>query len=680
MISLTLANKKRQIPQGILEMNAQRLLRHCKQSCVEVQRPIDQFAEEEIIVPTGPYEGYGFKIDRQPFARLYFEEIKKACWREIAGTGPSQSGKTLLLFCIPIIWHVFELRENIIIMTPNEDIALEKWTRDLYPTISKTRYRKYLPRQGAGARGGFGDLMQFSNGASIKWMTAGGNDQTRAHYTARVVFATEVDGMATVASTSHETDKVGQVEARTNAYGRRRLIYKECTVTVPEGHIWQCYTKGTNSKICTPCPHCGQYVMAGRENLRGWQECETDVDAMEQARFFCPECGEAWSEDERRAANLNAVLVHEGQSIVDGKIDGEPKKTLTLGFRWTAANNLLVDAGAVAVEEWKAARAVDRDVAERKMCQQYWADPYKDPHVQITQLDPRKVQRRQSEWIKGYLPDETKWVSIGFDLGKWLCHWTGMAIFEDGRRHIFDYGHVEVATDSLGEDVALPIALKQMREFCDSGWLRSDGVVVPADEIWIDAGWQSTKVFEFIEDEKTDAGRYRPTFGRGFNQQRTLWYNRPKSTGATVQLIGDEYHISRRADRNIFQVEFNSDYGKSKLHSALMTTDDTTAQRVTLYKALPQQHISFSKHLASEKMEEKFIPKRGNVKVWVATGAANHWLDSSVLAYVAGTFCLENRKNVQPEKPAVPQVAIANEQHPDRPGINLARFPGTRRR
>jgi len=38
-------------------------------------RSMRQFAEQEVVVPTGPFKGLRFRCDRQPFTALWFDEI-----------------------------------------------------------------------------------------------------------------------------------------------------------------------------------------------------------------------------------------------------------------------------------------------------------------------------------------------------------------------------------------------------------------------------------------------------------------------------------------------------------------------------------------------------------------------------------------------------------------------------
>jgi hypothetical protein len=130
-------------------------------------------------------------------------------------------------------------------------------------------------RQGGGSRGGRVESIQFLNGATLKFMSGGGSDNSRAGFTSRVVVVTETDGMDESGGTSREADKITQLEARTRAYGHRKHIYLECTASTEEGRTWREYQQGTASRIVLCCPHCGDWVSPEREHLVGWKEAAT---------------------------------------------------------------------------------------------------------------------------------------------------------------------------------------------------------------------------------------------------------------------------------------------------------------------------------------------------------------------------------------------------------------------
>ena len=281
-------------------------------------------------------------------------------WSRCVATGPTQSGKTLSCFVIPTLYHLFEMQETVILGLPDMDMAGDKWRVDLLPAIERSRFRELLPRQGGGSRGGRVESIQFTNGATLKFMSGGGSDKSRAGFTSRVVVVTETDGMDEASATSRESDKITQLEARTRAYGARKRIYMECTVSTEQGRTWQEYNRATKSRIVLPCPHCNAWVSPEREHLTGWQGAATQEDARRTGAFSCPACGIVWSPDDRVQANRGGRLVHDGQTIAeDGSVQGALPSTDTLGFRWSAVNNLFLTAGDLAADEWRASRSPD---------------------------------------------------------------------------------------------------------------------------------------------------------------------------------------------------------------------------------------------------------------------------------------------------------------------------------
>jgi hypothetical protein len=123
-------------------------------------------------------------------------------------------------------------------------MAADKWREDMLPVLEATRYRNLLPRRGGGSRGGRVETILFLNGATLKFMSGGVSDKSRAGFTSRVVVITETDGLDETGGSSREADKVTQLEARTRASGSRKRIY---TVSTEDGRAWREYQQGTAS-------------------------------------------------------------------------------------------------------------------------------------------------------------------------------------------------------------------------------------------------------------------------------------------------------------------------------------------------------------------------------------------------------------------------------------------------
>lgn len=538
------------------------------------------------------------------------------------------------------MWHLFEIGETVIVGLPDADMAADKWREDLRPAIERSRYRDLLPTKGGGSRDGDSLAIRFRHGRTLRFMTGGGGDKSRSAFTARVLVVTEADGLDEAGGGSREADKLSQLEARTRAYGDRRVIYQECTVSVDVGATWRGYTRGSASRIATPCPHCGSFVTLEREHFVGWQDAEDEFAAAEAGRFACYECGVVWSDEDRRAANVGSVLVHKGQSIgEDGSVVGEAPRTRTLGFRWSAVNNLFAASSAIASDEWRAAKADDEDNAEKMMRQFVWALPHVPDRADVAPLEVRDICRRSSGLARGVVPEWAAFLTVGLDLGKWLCHWSAIAWSSDGRGAVIDYGRAEVASEELGAERGVLVCLRELRDTFLAGWSDAAGKAWKPHQVWVDAGYLTDVVYAFARESVEPAGvRFRPAVGRGHSQVRAQSYRRPKTTGSIVRHIGEDYHISRVKDARVDLVEVNADAWKSWLHERL-STPPTEPGALTLFDSEWNDHLSWAKHVTAEKRVEEFVAGKGFATRWIRERKNNHWFDATYNAAAAAHFC-----------------------------------------
>jgi len=610
-------------------------------------RTTRQFAEEEIVIPEGRYQGRKWRAYRQPYGALLFDCFDHGPWRRRAVCGCVQSGKTFHAFVVPIVYVLFELIEPVVVGVPTMDLAHDKWQDEILPVIRRTRYVDLLPLHGVGSRGGSRvEEITFRNGAKLKFMSGMGGDEKRSGFTARVVVATEVDKFDEAREASREADPISQLEGRTESYDQEAEIDLECTVSTKAGRIWQEYIQGTATRIVHPCPHCGRLVSPEREHLHGWQEAETKLQARREAYFCCPECAERLSEAQRRQMVQQSRLVHRGQETTpDGRIVGEPIETDTLGFRWSAFQNLFWSTGKIGAKEWAGARAEDEENAKKALLQFTWALPYEPPLWDDTPLVAAVVRKRFGRETKGLVPEDAKCLTVGVDLGKRVGWWVAIAWREDGSGHVVDYGTFEIPSDDLGVDRAMLAALRDLKEnLILPGWATRPGQPRVADQVWIDAGYQGDRarggdgtepVYAFIREQGRDR-RFRPTLGRGAGQEYRKSYTRPKKTGAEVKHIGEGYHVAWQPKHRVFVVEMNADLWKSQLHERLATPEDQPGALRFFHSTNPNEHVTISKHFTAEKIVEEFKPGKGLLRRWVRQSRANHYFDCAYAACAAG--------------------------------------------
>ena len=613
---------------------------------------MSEFAEAEIIHNTGPFQGRRLRFDRQPFSRLLIREFdrldpvtKQTYWRRRNVTGPQQCGKTLFGSIMPVLYHCFEIGETVVYGVPSLDTVSDKWFEDLLPAIEKTRYRDLLPAKGGGSRGGRVSAVRFLNGATLRFMTGGGDDKARASFTARVLIVTETDGFGRAAQTSEEGDKLSQLEGRTRAYKDRRLIYQECTVTTPDAPTWHAHETGSCSWIATPCPHCRNFVQMEREQLMGWQESETEEDARAQAHWQCPSCGHAISESERIAMNQMAILVHRGQEITpEGAIHGPMPPTRTLGFRWSAFHNLFTNAAELAAEEFAAKLAADEQNAEKKLCQFIWCKPYVPPELDEAPLDPKEIMRRHAPFQHRLIPADTVHLVCAVDIGKWQSWYLLLCARANGTLHIPDYGVIEVHSDSMDEKMAIRAALREFRDVLIAGWPQENATKprVP-DEIWVDAGHEPGIIHECVKAFGTfpdPSGCWFAAIGRGTTSLTKSVYRAPQRIGNEIRRMGDGWFLAKTGEHKSYQITFDADRAKLALQAAvrlplLNAAGEPIPGSLSLYdpgvdKGHRDRHNKLGRHFASEQLQERMIDGKGLVREWVKHGQ-NHWLDCGAM-------------------------------------------------
>ena len=601
-------------------------------------RTLREFAEDEITLPEGPHAGRRFRCSRQPFSGLLFDQMQT--WRRVAVTGTVQSGKSLCAFVIPVLSHVFERRENIIMAGPTVELLNDKFQREVLPVINRNpEFRELMPTEGRGSRGGRIESITFKHGPTIKYMSGGGGDEKRSSYTARVLIIIEADKMDETSEISREADKVSQLEARTAAFGDDARVILECTASFKSGRIWREYTGGTETKIVCPCPHCHAYVSPGRDDFRGWETAGNEVDAAKLAAFFCPSCGEALNDRERKSMNAAAKLLHRGQVIdQDGAIHGDAPPVMTLGFRWSAFHNLLWSTSYLGVKSWRLMRSEDEDSAERESSQFVGALPHEPRDTgDATSLTVETVVERQTELPRGHVPKDAEFVTMGLDIGKRLCHWVAMFFRPDCTAGIHDYGRIECAADDLGFERAVVIALKDFHERVET----NNWTCETYHRVLVDARWKPDTILAAIK--ALGDRRWMPAMGLGHSQYSKRQYTHPDKVGGSVVRIGHRFFDRiRRMSGGTRLVMMDSNYWKSQLHDRLALPFDKEELKpskggIGLFSSLDvNEHLAFGKHLTAEREVVRFEAGRGYTKTWETLRENNHWLDAAYMAIVAG--------------------------------------------
>jgi len=651
-------------------------------------RTMRQFAEQELVLPNGLFAGNRFRVKVQPFTGLWLDAVDCGRYRIVNTTGPTQTGKTMLACGIPVCYHLFEIGEDVVFGLPDQDMADDKWQKDLKPIVESS-FPHLLPTHGEGSKGGkVKNSITFDNGATLKFMTGGAggisSDKGRAGYTARILVVTEKSAFGTRGAASDEANKLEQLRGRTRHYGDLARIYEESTLTTELDPTWQDYIRGTESRIVCPCVYCRQYVCPEREHLVGYQGADDVLTAQANAAFVCPNCGGSIDDEQRAAMNGHCELLHRGQTITPmledgtrGTISGDHPRTDMLGFRWSAFQNQFLKASSIATDEWNAARSVDEDDAERKLCQFVWCKPYKAQIEDVVVLTRQGITSRQAATPRGLVPAATQFLTVGIDVHKRTLVWVLVAWLPDGSSIVVDYGIVIVLSDELGEEVAIEQALREFTDLCEKGWTwEGHPHARQPDAGFVDCGWRDTAVYPVIRARNAVEDthhRYWPSKGFGDGQLAGHSYSSPKTTGNVVRAIGDHYHLVAFPAHRVLVAEFDADFWKLFVQARLsQALDQPGAMR--LFSAVSKDHNTFARHITSERQQIEFVPDRGQVLKWKKRGD-NHYLDAAVGASVAGHYVGVRVLQVEPPPPAAePKISAAAITTPDgRPFFILER-------
>lgn len=321
---------------------------------------------------------------------------------------------------------------------------------------------------------------------------------------------------------------------------------------------------------------------------------------------------------------FDPAVLKPGRLLPGYRIEGERPETFTLGFRWSAADNMFTNAGLIAIEEWKKLNAtVDEQSDERKLRQFVWALPIEDTTETTLTISANAVRRRMGSHGRGIVPADCRLAGF-LDLGQRICHWSVVAGAD--RYSVVDTGVVEVPQGDRTVEDGIRLALWQWYDRVMEGW--SDGRR-PAI-VGVDSGKWTTVVYEFIREvSKLNSGvMWFATKGHGLSQDQGRVYAAPDKRTEAIRYIGDRYHLRLQEEHRIYLMHMDSDAWKSRVHAAL-TTEMGEPGSLVLWQAGQEDTDvwTLSKHLTAEKGIEEFDPKRGMVKRWVRTNRNNHLLD-----------------------------------------------------
>jgi len=577
-------------------------------------RTFQEFAEQEIIIPDGRYKNLKFSCAVMPWTALLLAVFTAGKFIRYFFTGSRQSGKTLCVFQIPVLYHLFEMEEDVIVGVPKMDLAQGIWKKRLLPIIKKTKYAHLVPTRGIGSRGGSKfEEITFDNGATLRFLSKG------MSYTARVAIFTEIDYMDTGGDSSREGSPLAQIEECVSSYGDMRRIYGEGITTVEEGAAYQeVFINGTGTEIHLQCAKCKAYVVPKRAGLIGWQTAKTEKEAAREARYECPECKYPWTEKDREKALEKPLLMSQGQEVKNGKVIGQHPDVFTFGMRWNRMHSSLTTMADIATHEWRVQRSEDPE-DERGIMQYVWSEPYRENLSAIPALSYRNILKKICDYKRGEVPADTAAITLGIDIGWYICWWVAVAWRDNTEGFVIDYGALDVPQSFDSKPQAIYARLMQFKiDVLDRGFQER-----AHDLALVDAQFEPDAVYKFIKDS---GPLFMAVQGMG-SSDKHRWKIPP------TKAIGDRNWYVNKQKNNMPMVHAHSDYWKQQIHTGV-TAPAGTRGCLQLYNHPEIDHLQFAKQIAAERMVISY--ETGKEKIsWDRGGRANHYLDCLYYARVA---------------------------------------------
>lgn len=317
----------------------------------------------------------------------------------------------------------------------------------------------------------------------------------------------------------------------------------------------------------------------------------------------------------------------------NSRIVGPTPSTRTLSLRYNAFNVTFPEwtAAFVATKEWEAAREEDEENGQRAVKQFVWALPHDPPGLDVDKLDWRAITRRQRTTARGVCPADTQCLIVTADPGKRLIHWNAVAFGTDSAATVVDYGRVEIASDELGEERALLIGLRDLRDLLAGRFKLETGAAINPTAAIVDSGNWDVVVHAFVAESP------------GWNASKGFggtMYKTPKAAP-----YGNHCHIAILPNKNARLIEFDTDHWKDRAHESL-TLPARTPGAVALFSEDPKEHTAYAKHCVAEELKRVFRGGR-EVRAWDNSAKrANHYWDCLTLALLGGHLA----GNVRPQR------------------------------
>ena len=300
-------------------------------------------------------------------------------------------------------------------------------------------------------------------------------------------------------------------------------------------------------------------------------------------------------------------------------------------------------------------------------------DPPEEVGPQGSGLSWQIVASRISGLDRGQLPANASCITVGIDLGKYLCHWVAVAWWKGAGGCIIDYGRAEVTNTDKGIDnqASEPHIYKALLNWRDEllakNYVDAAGTRRSVDAVFVDSGTFTDAAYQFVRD----------VHGAPFFVSKGIGNYRDKKTETDSIKPGNHFHASYLEAQGLWLYEMDTDYWKQFVHERFLTPtfDDQNFLRRGALSLFNQpndrKHTAYAQHIVSEELVSEFKEGKGVKTYWNVVNDNNHFLDATYMAAAAASargIYLLSPTSETPNGPSVtPRAKDANEQAAQKP-------------
>lgn len=254
---------------------------------------VSEFADEHIIVTSGPLAGTRWQTSFAPYQRGIMDAFHEPGVQTVVVMGSSQWGKTSCAVNV-VAYHIAHDPCPILVVEPTVEPMAKDFSRNrLEPIIAASPILREAVSKKRAKDSSNTTLEKTFRGGSVA--IGGANSAASlAARSRRLLVLDEVDRYPP--ELPGEGSTIAIALKRTAAYGRRKRVLMLSSPTLKDAPIHAWFQRGDERRYYVPCPACGTCQPFT------WQQVTWDDDDPLTARIECVACHYRMSEAERVAS------------------------------------------------------------------------------------------------------------------------------------------------------------------------------------------------------------------------------------------------------------------------------------------------------------------------------------------------------------------------------------------